>query len=92
MSNERQDDKQLIAIVPKIQFGIGLLLIVMTVIAAFGISLNYYVRAVTAIWKSTDTTEIGVFAIVAAMIPTVFLVVASWFLKFTSWFLKIIRS
>ena len=92
MNDQSQNDEQLIASVPSVRFTIGLLLIVMTVIAALGMSLGYYAKALRSIWDESTSTEIGVFAIVAAMTPTVFLVIASWFLKATSWFLKIIKT
>jgi len=92
MNDQIQNNEQLIARVPSARFTIGLLLIVMTVIGALGISLGYYAKALRAIWDESTSTEIGVFAIVAAMTPTVFLVFASWFLKAASWFLAVIKS
>ena len=89
MSEQNQNDEQLlIARAPKFSFTIGSMLILTTVVAASGISLSYYVRALRA---EDPTTEIGMFALVAAMTPTVFLVVASWFLKTVSFFSKITK-
>ena len=92
MDDQSQNEEQMIARVPNVRFTIGLLLILMTVIAASGIALGYYAKALKAISDGVTTTEIGVFAIVAAMTPTVFLVFASWFLKATRWFMKIVKS
>ena len=87
MSEQNQNDEPLmLAKTPKFNFTIGSMLILMTVVAASGISLGYYVKALRA---EDPTTEIGMFAIVAAMTPTVFLVVASWFLKAASFFVNL---
>jgi len=86
MSDPSNNDQQIIPKVPKFRFTIGFLLILTTVVAASGMSLNYYSRAIYA--KDVDTA-VGTFAIVAAMTPTVFLVVASCFLKVVSFFNKL---
>lgn len=78
MSDEGQDDQPIFSKPPRFRFTIGSLLILTTVVAASGVSLNFFVKALRA--EDSDTA-IGTFAIVAAMTPTVFLVIASWFLK-----------
>lgn len=87
----------------KFRFTIGSMLILTTVFAAFSVCLSYYARALWVTgslewmgWQTpppskTKGTEIGMFAIVAAMVPTVFLVVASWFLKAASFVAKLFR-
>ena len=86
MSDPSTNDGQIFSRTPKFRFSIGFLLILSTVVAASGMSLNYYSKAIYA--EDVDTA-VGVFAIVAAMTPTVFLVVASWFLKAVSFFKKL---
>ena len=89
MSEQNQNDEPvMLAKAPRFSFTIGSMLILMTVIAASGTSLGYYVKALRA---EDPTTEVGTFAIVASMTPTVFLVVASWFLKSVSFFGKILK-
>ena len=103
MSNQTPNDQSLLAKVPKFRFTIGLMLILTTVAAAFSVSCSYYAKALWASgsleWmtgKSPNAdkvtgTELGMFAIVAAMIPTVFLVLASWFLKVAGFIAKLLR-
>lgn len=68
---------------PKFRFTIRSMLILTAVVAATGISLNFYFRA---LYAEKGGTEIGKFAIVAAMTPTLFLIGVSWFLKiFGKW-------
>lgn len=68
---------------PKLRFTIRSMLILTAVVAATGISLNFYFRA---LYAEEGGTAIGKFAIVAAMTPTLFLIGASWFLKlFGKW-------
>ena len=89
MSDQNQNEEPLmLAKAPKFNFTIASMLILTTVVAASGTSLGYYVKALRA---EDPTTEIGTFAIVAAMTPTVFLVVASWFLKTVSFLSKRMR-
>ena len=89
MSEQNQNDEPtMLAKAPRFNFTIGSMMILMTVVSASGISLSYYARALRA---EDPTTEIGTFAIVAAMTPTVFLVVASWFLKNVSFFSKLTK-
>ena len=103
MSDQIPNDQPMLSHVPKFRFTIGSMLILTTVLAAFSISLSYYVKALWADgsleWmgakplpagKNTGT-EVGMFAIVAAMIPTVFLVVASWFLKAAGFVAKLLK-
>ena len=89
MSEQDQSNKPLLnSRPPRFNFTIGSMLILTTVFAASALSLGYYVKAM-----STDepTTEIGTFAIVAAMTPTVFLVMASWFLKVVGFLSKLMK-
>ena len=86
MSDPVINDRKIFSRTPKFRFTIGFLLILSTVVAASGMSLNYYSKAIYA--KDVDTA-VGVFAIVAAMTPTVFLVLASCFLKAISFFNKL---
>jgi hypothetical protein len=59
------------------------MLILTAVVAATGVSLNFYFRA---LYAKEGGTAIGTFAIVAAMTPTLFLIGASWCLKlFGKW-------
>lgn len=59
------------------------MLILTAVVAASGLSLNFYFRA---LYAEEGGSEIGKFAIVAAMTPTLFLIGVSWFLKiFGKW-------
>ena len=106
MSDQEPNEEALLANVPRFRFTIGSILILTTVFAAFSLSLSYYVRALWASgalemlerlgWKPPSSAtvtgnEIGMFAIIAAMIPTVFLVVASWFLKAAGFIGKLLR-
>lgn len=102
MSTPNPDDRPMLANAPQFRFTIGSMLIITTVVAAFSVSLSYYVRALwvdgSLEWmgwaapKAKNTgIEVGMFAIVAAMIPTVFLVVASWFLKAASFISKFLK-
>lgn len=103
MSNENPNDQSLFAKAPKFRFTIGSMLILTTVLAAFSVSLSYYVKALwasgTLEWlggappdpEAVVGTEIGMFAIVAAMVPTAFLVVASCFLKAAGFIGKLFR-
>ena len=103
MSNENPHDSSLMAKAPKFRFTIGSMLILTTVFAAFSVSLGYYVKALWASgsleWmggkpptaETVTGTEVGMFAIVAAMVPTVFLVVASCFLKAAAFIGKLMR-
>ena len=103
MSNQNSDDQSLLAKVPKFRFTIGSMLILTTVIAAFSVSCGYYVKALwasgTLEWltgkppaaENVSGTEVGMFAIAAAMIPTLFLVIASWFLKAAGFIAKLWR-
>ncbi len=86
MSDTDTNDRLMFSRKPKFRFTIGYMLILTTVVAASGLSFNYYTRAIHA--EDTDTA-IGTFAIVAAMTPTVFLVVASWSLKAVGFFKKL---
>jgi hypothetical protein len=68
---------------PKFRFTIRSMLILTAVVAASGLSLNFYFRA---LYAEEGGSEIGKFAIVAAMTPTLFLIGVSWFLKiFGKW-------
>lgn len=103
MSNQTPNDQSLLAKVPKFRFTIGSMLIITTVAAAFSLCCSYYAKALWASgsleWMTGKSpnpekvtgTEIGMFAIVAAMIPTVFLVLASWFLKAAGFIAKLWR-
>jgi len=103
MSNPNPNDQSLLAKMPKFRFTIGSMLIITTVAAAFSVSCSYYVKALWASgsleWLTSKSpnpenvkgTEIGMFAIVAAMIPTVFLVLASCFLKAAGFIAKLLR-
>ena len=103
MSNQNSNDQSVLATVPKFRFTIGSMLIITTVVAACSVSCSYYVRALWASgsleWLTGNPpdldkvkgTELGMFAIVAAMIPTVFLVLASWFLKVAGFIAKLLR-
>ena len=103
MSNQPPNDQSLLAKVPKFRFTIGSMLIITTVAAAFSLCCSYYAKALWASgsleWMTGKSpnpekvtgTEIGMFAIVAAMIPTVFLVLASWFLKAAGFIAKLLR-
>ena len=103
MSNQTPNDQSLLAKVPKFRFTIGSMLIITTVAAAFSLCCSYYAKALWASgsleWMTGKSpnpekvtgTEIGMFAIVAAMIPTVFLVLASWFLKAAGFIGKLLR-
>jgi len=60
------------------RFTIRSMMIFTAVVAAGAFCMSYYVRALAA---KDGGTEIGMFAIVTAMTPTLFLVSASWFIR-----------